>query len=658
MRRRAVSGRRIGEAAVLNVIRENLRYTKWVLWLIVLSFAVFFGPAAFDLIVDTMSGRGPAGIGWAAIVDGETVSSGEWQQNARQMEEQYRRIYGEQYELIREQIDIGRVAADNLIRARLIVRDAERLGLRVPDAEIASAIRSFPIFQEDGRFIGTDRYQRLISRGAIPPYRSAVDFERAIRDELLSGKWQALLTASIPLTEEEVRAEFRRRLEAVSLEYVVVPSSDYEGDTEPADDELRAWYEANREIYARGEGRRVLYVLFDDTAVADRVEIADEDIERYYQQNSSQYQRSEQRRASHILVAVSEDADAATVEGAREKAERLAETARSGEDFGELARANSDDPASREAGGDLGSFGRGRMVPEFEEAVFSMEVGEIAGPVRTLFGFHVIRLESVEPGGLQPLEDVREQIRAQLRFPKLRQAAEDLASEFREGMEGEASLGERAEQFGLEVRDAGVITRSSSIPGIGPAPELLDTLFGLARSEVSDAIALPTGSVVAQVEEVIEDWLPPLDKNREQVVTDWRRDQALAQARRDVDQAVTEANGEIARVAEWLGIEVLSTVQPLRRGQPLEVAGADQSIEAAAFGAQPEELVGPVVGDTSVVAFVVTERIEADMSVLATQRDTIERTLRAPKARQLIESRIDELVESADIKYNVELLGS
>ncbi|UCF67791.1 MAG: peptidyl-prolyl cis-trans isomerase [Acidobacteriota bacterium] len=637
---------------MLNVLRENLRYTKWILVAVALSFALFFG-------VDWWApsgGRG--GIPWIAEVNGREIPVGVWQVQARRLEDQYRRMFGAQFEQMRGQLDLARSAAEGLIQKELIVQDAERLGLNVTDEELAAEILELPIFQQDGAFVGMAQYETMLRRGFIQPYRTSDQFEQAMREDLLQGKWRALLEAAVVVTPDEIEREFMRRNESVTLDYVALPLADFESEIEPSDSELKSWFEARRDEYSQGEARRASYVLFDDRTVADKVEITDEDILAYYDEHQDVFTRPEQRRARHILIRVAPDAGDAQIDLARGKAEELLARARGGADFGQLAAQVSEDEASREQGGDLGFFSRGRMVPPFEEAVFSLEPGELSDVVRTTFGFHVIKLEQVREPGVQSLDEVREQIRAQLRFPRLREAQRELASALKANLGEASSLTSAASEMGLEVRDTGMVTRSGTVPGLGPVPEMVSTMFSLQVDQPSEVLSLPSGEVVLVVEQIAENYLPPLDSVRARVLADFRSQKAAQAASETLGRALERADGDLSKAAKRLATKLRSTEPPLRRGQTLDQVGVDSLIEREAFSAEPGVVVGPMVGEQAVVALQVTDREEPDPSQLEQQYAAIEQQLKAPRLEQLYQQRMESLAEEAQISRNPALFDS
>lgn len=632
---------------MLEVFRQNLKHFKWILVLIIASFVIFYGVSWWD------AGSGGGSVPWVAKVNGSELSAMVWQETARQLEQQYQRMLGAQYTQMRDRLDVRRGAVEQMIQKELILQDASEQGMRVSDAELGAAVMRIPAFQRNGAFVGLEEYRQLLRRGVVAPYFAPEQFEAALRDEIIVQRWQDAIAASVFVTPAEVERAFRERNETVSLEYLVVPA-DAATVPAPSEADLGAWYAGNVERYAEGEGRRATYVLVDDKAVESRVQVSDAEIQEYYDKNKDLFSRPEERRARHVLVQVDPSADTATIEAAQQEIADVAARARAGEDFAALAAQHSDDPGSKAQGGDLGFFPRGRMVPEFDEAVFGMAPGSVSDPVRTSFGFHVIKLEEVRPAGQRPLDEVKEQIRGQLRFPRLRDEASRLAAELHAKVKDGADLRTAAEGMSLTVKDAGVVTRGGGVPGLGPAPEFVNALFALEKGAVSEPVPMPRGDALIRLEEILADYKPPLDAVRTRVTEDFRRekarDAALARAR-------SAMGDDLEAVARKLGVSVLRTEPSISRGQALAGLGLDPAVENAAFGGAVGEIVGPVAGDRAVVVMRITGRTQADMTKLQDEAESIRRSLKAARAERLIASRLEQLREESEIVLNDALVG-
>lgn len=191
---------------MLNLIRDTLKYSKWILLFIVVSFVLFYG-------VDwTQKGdRGGREERWIARVDGADVDPVLWQQQYRRLDDQYRQMFGKQYDQVRKSLDLPRQAIEQVVQTMLVLRDAKRLGLSVSNDELSAVITSMPTFQRNGAFVGAATYENMLRSGMAPPYRSAEEFEAYIRDQLLLTKWQSLLRSAAVVTDQDVAREYHRR---------------------------------------------------------------------------------------------------------------------------------------------------------------------------------------------------------------------------------------------------------------------------------------------------------------------------------------------------------------------------------------------------------------------------------------------------------------
>ena len=633
---------------MLNWIRDTLKYSKWILMLIIASFILFYGVSWWD-----RGGKG-GDANWVARVDGQNIDPTAWQVTSHQLEERYRQQFGNMYDQVRKSINVGRLAAEKLIQESLIVRDARRLGLSVSDDAVAASITSMPGLQQNGQFIGAAAYQKLVRAGAFGPFRSAREFENAVRQDMLIAQWRGVVAASATVSKDDVAREFRRRHERTTFEYLALPLDKYAASVAPSDADLQAWFNAHPERFGAGEARKLAYVLFDEGVVGARAAVKDSEIQDYYNANAEQFNRPELRRARHILVKVAPDADAAAVEAAQKKAQSLADQARAGADFAKLAEKNSDDPGSKEKGGDLGLFKKGSMVPEFDDVVFSQRVGVVSDPVKTQFGFHVIKVEEIQPGGEIPLAAVKDQIRAQLRAPRVREVAMTLAQEFRKKATDESSFRAAAAAAKVAVQDAGAVLAGDPMP-FGPAPELVAEAFALKKGDVTGVDETQQGAVVAVVLDVVKDYKPTFASRRAQVDALYRRERAGELAKAELSAAVSRAGGDLEKAAKELKLEVKKTEPAFARGTSLPGVGGGSAIDAAVFNAPVGSVSQAAAGDGGAIIAKIQARSQADMSQLPAEEGFIREALQRPLGQQVIAKRIEELRRAAKIELNTTL---
>jgi peptidyl-prolyl cis-trans isomerase D len=353
------------------------------------------------------------------------------------------------------------------------------------------------------------------------------------------------------------------------------------------------------------------------------VNVSDAEVERYYNNNIDQYSTPEQVRARHILLQT-EGKDDAEV---RARAEKLLAEARGGADFAELARKHSEDAGSREQGGDLDFFGRGRMVPAFEEAAFQQEPGQVGDLVRTEYGYHIIKVEERRPGATRQLAEAREQIAEQLKWERAQDQARLVAERLAAETDRPADLDRAAQVQGLTVQESDFFLRDQPIPGVGPSPEVSSEAFALDVGQVSEALRTAQGYVVLAVTDRQEPRVPTFDEARERVREAVVRRKALDAAREQAAAVAAAADGaDLSAAAKKAGVEVTST-ELVARGSSLPDIGASPAVDAAAFSLQQGEVSQAIVTENGAAVVKVVERVEPAADELAAATTTIRNEL-------------------------------
>ncbi len=325
---------------------------------------------------------------------------------------------------------------------------SQETGYRVSDEVLGQQIRQLPYFQTDGNF-DQQRYQDLVANAGM----SVARFEQQQRQQLISEQIESAFTDSAFVARADVDRALVLLEQTRTADYAVLSSSNPDIEVNVDEDEIRSFYEQNQGSFFAPEQMQVNYVVLSVDKIAEGVEIDEEEARRYYDDNPGRFGRPEERRVSHILIELPADAGEEAVDAAREEAAALVEQARGGADFAELAKMHSDDSGSAANGGDLGVLSSGAMVKPFEDAAFALEsAGDVSEPVRSRFGFHVIKLTELREPSISPFEEVREVIEAQLR----RQLAESQYLESVETFsnivyEQPESLAPAADDLGLEI---------------------------------------------------------------------------------------------------------------------------------------------------------------------------------------------------------------
>ena len=534
-------------------------------------------------------------------------------------------------------------ALDELIEDVLVRQEAERLGIRVTEAELIEAITRAPQFQEDGRF----------SRERVEAYlrfqRDRGEFEDDLRRSILFQRLQSLVSDGVHVSDGEVAERYRLDHAQVNLSYVRLPAAAEEKGIVLSDDDLTKYLQEHSDRYripARVRARYVAYRRADFLAQADVPESAVGD---YYElHKNDKFTEPEQVRARHILVKVANDAAEPVKAAARKKAEDLLAKVRAGGDFAALARKNSDDPGSAAQGGDLGLFGRGTMTPAFESAAFALEPGKVSDVVETPFGFHVIKVEEHRPGGAKSLDAARDEIVQALRGERALELARKQAETDRREIVRGKSLAEAA--AGRTVEETPPFAVLDDIPGVGRVKAFADAAFALHTGEVSDLVETDDAVYLVTPFDRSEAHLPPLDEVRDRVVADARRERAEAAARTRAEALLARAKETgLEKAAEEAGLKVEETGYFERQTATLPGLPPMPELRTDALALSTDAPLAPKVyaasGDAVVAAL--RERKPADMSGLTAAKDTLHDTLLQQKRQAIVRSYVDFLKESA-----------
>ncbi|KAF1695637.1 peptidyl-prolyl cis-trans isomerase [Pseudoxanthomonas koreensis] len=493
-----------------------------------------------------------------------------------------------------ETLENKRKVLESLLDEKALQLAAERSGVVVGDAAVREYIATIPAFQVDGRF---DENRYRLALAAQVPARTPAQFEALVRESLQQSLIPLAVGTSAFLTDAELDRILRLSGETRDIEIALLPLA--AEDTAPVgDDEIEAWYKANPSDFVRPEAVTLEYIEVLGANLPAPAPADEATLRKRFEEEKARFVEPEQRLASHILVRVDADADEATRKAAQEKAQRLADEARAaGADFAALAKANSEDPGSRDSGGDLGWVERGMMVGPFDDALFTMQAGEVRGPVQTDFGYHVLQLRELKQGAQVEFEQVREELaREQAQADRERGFSDQVGQLTDLVYQNPSSLAPAAEKLGLQVRTLGPFTREETV-GIGAAPEVKKLAFSEAMIEdgtASDPIQLgPEHSVVIRVVEHAPEQPRPLAEVREQVVAAVRADRREKAAIAAADALVERLRkGEaIAAVAAEAGAE-LAPLPGLPRGVPAPSPEGNRAIFAVAAPAEGKPAAG------------------------------------------------------------------
>jgi len=637
---------------MLDRMRRHKGWLKWSLALVVLAFIVFYIPSFLDDPTAVGVGVGAAPAEVIADVEGRTVTVAQFRQRYNAQIQAYRSAYGGQLsdQLLR-QLGIEQQILQQMVDEQAALLEAERHGIEVSDEELAQQIFAMPGLQENGRFVGEQRYE-LILRSQVPPMTKAM-FEDSLRRSMMIDKLRAALTDWMAVSDAEVEREFRQRNERVRLQVVALTAEAFRDQVTVSDAEVAAYFDAHKETYRVGEQRKVRMLLLDREQAQKRVVIPATEVQRFYNNNINLYQTPEQIRASHILFGV-EGKDEAAV---RKQAEAVLQQVKAGGDFAALAKKFSEDPGSRDRGGDLDYFGRGRMVPEFETAAFALQPGQVSDLVRSQFGFHIIKLVDRKPAVTQTLDEVRPQIEEQLRTQRANEQLAARAAELASRIEDPADLDTVGRESGLTVTESDFFAREDPVPGLGVAPQVAAEAFELEPGQVSAAVDSPRGPVFITVTGRRDPYVPTLDQVRDRVRTDAIRERATELSRQRAGQiaAALRSASDFAAAAKAQGFPAKET-QLVPRGSPLPDVGVNAAVDKVAFSLPMGGVSEPITTSDATVIVRVAERDEVTPEELAQGKEAFREQLLADRRSRFFTAYMSRAKERMDIEIRQDVV--
>lgn len=624
----------------LRLMREWMKYLKWILWFVVATFIIAL---FFDFGSINQFGRAQDKV--AVSVGNEEVTYDEFRRQYQTLESRYRQMFGEQYNAdMAKQFNLPQQALDQLINRRILLLEADKVGLLATDGEVQQAILDYPVFQDaSGKFIGRARVIEILRQNQM----SEKEFAEAVREDVLLEKLNNVLAQTSYLSDADLEKAWRDQNEKAKLRYLHLPGATAAATVPVSDAELQAYFTVNSGKYRLGEQRVVDYVLVDINKLRTELKVDDAEVRAFYDQNRKDYERPEQVRARHVLLRIKPERDeAATLAAARAALARL----QSGEDFAAVARELSDDEGTKPNGGDLGFFGRGQMVKPFDDAVWSAQIGALVGPVKTDFGYHLIQVQEKKAGGLQPFEQVQAPIRSRLINERIPQVAEGRAKEIaRKLADAKVKTAEEFKAFaakeGLTVETTQPFGRDDVPSGVGRSAEFNTAAFEkLSGDQISEPIKIGRGWAILRLQAVNAPRMQELAEVRDRVRVEVQGQKQRAAARLRLEQIrsqIASGQKDLAAAAQELGIEVKESESISRTGN-IEGLGSAQAMVEAALGMEVGGLSQPVETSSGAVLFQVMERNRFEKTTYETQKAEIRKSEEDKRLSQLTTALIEQ----------------
>lgn len=581
-------------------------------------------------------GSTPSGV--LATIGDQTVTVPEVQREARAMIRQQFPRGGPQASMLMPYF--ASQAAEQLINEKALVAEAHRMGLRASDDELREEMQHgqlgtmlFP----DGKFVGQEQYEDFVQRNDM----TVPQFESLEKDFILVRKLRALVASSAFVGTPEVRTEFNKRGTKVKFEYAVITQPELLKGLHPTDEELKAYYDRNKATYNNSipEKRQIKYAVVDSSKIAAATTVSDQDLQTYYGQHREEYRVPEQVKVAHILIktplpAPGEKEDAKAIADARSKAEGVLKEVKAGGDFAKLAEKYSDDPGSAKAGGELGWIGRGRTVPEFEKAAFTLGKGQTSDLVKSSYGFHIIRVEDKQDAHVKMLAEVKPELEEKVKVEKTAHATESAANALL-GAARADGIDKAAAARGEAAVATDFFSRTDSLPGLAPSPQFMDAVFNEAEKAPADVVQVPQGYVVFQLLAIKPPATPTFEEARPKVEGAFKNERAsfLLQQKTQELADRAKAGHDLKKAAKDLGVTVKTSELVLPDGQVPDIGAMSNA--NAIFALKPGEISGPITAGGNGLVAQLLEKQEPTDEEFAVKKDGIRQSLLEAKQNDL-----------------------
>jgi peptidyl-prolyl cis-trans isomerase D len=543
---------------MLDFIRE--RAQTWVAWIIVGFISVTF---ALWGVSNYLSGGGDVPI---AEVNGTPISQAQLQSDYLRQRQRLESMLGENYrpEMFSEE-RMKQQILQELIERELVVNAAGRAGFRIGDGYLSQTIRGIQAFQDNGNF-SQAAYDRALRMQGMSPGM----FEYQLRRDLVAQQFINGIVDSDFSTSSEQRDYSRLQNQQRRFGYLVVPVSSFAEKATVSEQQIQDYYSANSQRFMVPEQVTIAYLELNVADIVGKIDVTEDELKSRYEAQQLNYRSQEQRRASHILIAIADDKDQEQIQQAEGKLRELKARVEQGESFAELAKEYSEDPGSAKSGGDLGFFGRAVMDKAFEEAVFNLEKGAMSEPVRTAYGLHLIQLNDIQAGEVKTFDQVKEEIRAEIRREHAEQQFFDKAEILANlTYEHPHTLEEASRELNLPIKESAPFSRQGGSEQVTTSPKVIAAAFSedvLNGGNNSETIEISADQlVVLRLRDQKPETLRPLDEVRTSIETLLRQQQAESMVVEAADAIIKQlqdgANPEQlaqAQNAEWHPAELLS----------------------------------------------------------------------------------------------------
>ena len=523
-----------------------------------------------------------------------------------------------------------------LVAQAVLRREADRLGLQVSDDDLRRELKSGPygnVFYPNGQFVGMDRYTDIIQNQA---QMSIADFENEVKGELELQRLESLITGAVTVSDKAVRDAYLVQGTKAKFDYAVLSADDLKKTINPSDAELQNFFKSNSSRYAQAipETRKVTFFSFDSASLpGGKPQVSDADVQAYYNAHKAQYATPEEVQTRHILIAVPRGADAKTEAAARAKAQDVLNKVKAGGNFAELAKQNSDDPGSKDKGGELPMIPTSGLDPAYAKAAMALNPGQTSDLVRSQFGFHIIQTEKKDAAGEKPLSAVKDQIVPLLEQQKSGAALQNFANSLAADAKKQG-MAAAAQAHGMHVTTTDYVAKDGVIPSLADATGLLGAAFSTAKGAAPQAVSTGDGFAVFQVDDIKAAHAPEFAAYKDHILADYRDQKVpeLLNTQLNKLAALAKQDGDLKKAAAGMNVPV-KTSDMVDKSAQVPDLGPMTGVGSVAFTLAKGAISGPLnTGATGVVLQVIDKQEPSAAEVAANYNTTRDSLLSQGKA--------------------------
>ncbi|HMB31512.1 MAG TPA: SurA N-terminal domain-containing protein [Desulfohalobiaceae bacterium] len=501
-------------------------------------------------------------------------------------EQELQRIRKERPDISQEtlqRLDLKKQVFNKMVNNILLLHMAKKIGISVGLNELRQKITKMEVFQGTNKQFDSQRYQSILQANNLTPSQ----FEGQMQSDLLAQKMHNLLTAPANHGNIRMSKEFFNFLnEKAKIEYILYNWHDYLDQVDLKSKELKKYYQDNKEDFRQPAQMQIKYLLLTPETLSTTAKVNLPAMKEYYKSYQDRFQQKEKVKARHILVKVKKEASKKEVQKARDKISRIKNLLDKGKDFKKLAQEYSDGP-SGEQGGDLGWFGHGSMTKPFEKAAFKLKPGQISDPVRTRFGFHLIKVEDKQKQGIKPFSKVKETIKQQILKEKAADKLEDCLDQALGIISSSGDLNKAAEHLRLELKKSGLFSRKSGPKGLDLDQEAKETISSLKTGQITDyPIILDNGYLLVKKTKEIESKIKGFNQIKS-VITQKLKEQKAHEAAKQAAQAFLEQNEK--EKSQTMSKKTVQTSDPFTRRGFIPGLGVNKDLAQEVFTSKPQK---------------------------------------------------------------------